>query len=145
MTDPTEDICDALVTFVNGLTVPTSLSLAVAASKPANPKAELKREHADLQVLFVPYAEEEEKIGRGGQVLELFQISMMVIRKIDQAFTRIALSQLVRELRAEIRTGGKMAGYTYSHGETVTKFDLTQLDEQGQFLSIARFSYAGTG
>lgn len=139
MDDPAERICDALVETINSL----ALSLTIEASKPSDPLGELTLEHPTLQAIVFPFGETTERQDRGGGVLERFAISVMVIRMLSAEFTRDRLEQFVRELKSLLR-GKKMAGYTWSAEETATKFDLTQLHEQDQFLSLVRLTYIGT-
>ena len=144
MSDPCEDICDSLVDWANALAeeTPNPLGVAFAASKPADPNAQLELEFNDLQVMFVPYAEEEEKAGRGGVVLETFTVSMMVVRQLSSEFSRPRLAGVVRTLRDQLR-GVRMAGYVYSRSETAVKFDPDQVHDNNQFLSVVRLSYKG--
>lgn len=139
MNDPVEDICDDLVKTINELKLP----LTVTATKPADPLAELKLEHPELQVLVVPFGESSAKIGRGGQVLEVYQATLMIIRMITIEFSLQRLSRFARELVTELR-GDRMAGYVWSGDETVSKFDLAQLHERHQFLSVVRLSYTAS-
>lgn len=146
MNDPCEDICDALVTFVNGLRNTESNPLApitCEASKPENPSGLLKLEHKTIQVLVFPSGEEEDKIGRGGQVLERYEVTMLVVRQLSSEFTRVALSRFVRSLKSAIR-GQRMAGFVYSTAETVSKFDPERIHESNQFVSAVKFTYSGT-
>lgn len=140
MTDPCEAICDAQVEFANAI---SGLDISFEAKRTENPDGELRLEHSGLQVFFIPFAEQETKTGRGGEVLEVFETSMLVVRKITPEFTRSVLSGFVRAIRAEFR-GKKMAGFRYMTSETVTKFDPEQLDKYGQFCSVVRLSYMGT-
>lgn len=141
MTDPTEDIADALVAHTNQL---PELSLAFEASKPEDPLALLQLEHHGVQVYFVPFGETfEEKIDRAGRARMSYQVTMMVIRKLENQITREVMGLLVRQLTRQIR-GERMAGYVWAADETVTKFDLTQLHEKNQFVGIVRLTYLGT-
>lgn len=147
MTDPAEDISDALVAYINGLVAqdPSPLSMMCRAENPDDPNAQLKAEHTDLQVFFFPYSdEEEEKRGRGGEILETIIVTMMVARQITTTYTRKLLGGFVREIKANIRKSGKKANYTYSRAETVTKFDVDALHETSKkFISIVRLHYIG--
>lgn len=135
--DPVEDICDALVTYINGL---SELSLTAVASKPVDPLDELTLEHPELQVLVVPFGESATKIGRGGHVLEVYQATLMIVRMLTVEFSRERLSLFTRELTAVLR-GERMAGHVWSGDETVSKFDLNQIHEKHQFVSVVRLSY----
>lgn len=145
--DPAEDIADALVDYVNALRSqdPNPLSLTCQASNPDDPKKELEFEHQTIQVFFVPFGEEEEKIGRGSTaterqpVLDTQVVDMLVVRKMTPEFTRRRLGGFVREIKDQIR-GVRMAGYVYSTAETVLKFDLERLNV-GQFCSVVRINY----
>lgn len=140
-TDPVEDIADALVEFTNEV---PDLPLLITASKPEDPLPLLEHEHRDIQIFFIPFGETSEKIGRGGQVVEEYTVTMMVVRKLDdsQKITRVVMSDLVRRIKQAIR-GKRMAGYVWSGDETVSKFDLAQLKEMRQFLSVVRINYSG--
>jgi hypothetical protein len=142
MTDPCEDICDALVAEVNTAAFQTDLDLKFEAANPPSIKKELEREHADLKVFFAPYGEEEEKTDRGGVCLETCEVTMLVVRRIDESVTRQRLNGLVYSIRKKLRAR-KMAGRTWTGGETVTKTDPEQIDEIRQYASISRLRYVG--
>lgn len=137
--DPAEEIADALVETINGL----ALSLSVIATKPDDPLGELTLEHPNLQVLVFPFGEVTTRLDRGGGVLEQLTITLLVVRSLSAEFTRDRLERFTRELKAALR-GKKMAGWTWSAEETASKFDLAQLHEQNQFVSIVRETYIGT-
>ncbi len=146
MPDPGEAICDALVAFIEDHQAGGSntLSLHCSPKAPEDILAELKRESEDLQLFFTPYAETEEKIGRGGQALEEFVVSAVIAKKLSDTFTRKKLFQFVRELRVLVR-GQRMAGYVYSNGETATKYNPDDLHENNRFQSVVRFYYRTVG
>lgn len=144
MSDPCEDICDAIVAYLNAAidVDPNPFEpVTLVASKPADPLAQLTLEFPTIQVFLVPYSDSENKIGRP-KFLEEHQVSVWVIRKIQDAWTRERMSGVVRQVVEYLR-GVKMANYTYSEAITSVKFDLTQLHEKQQFLSITQFRYAG--
>lgn len=136
MTDPVEDICDALVEHINGLV----LSLTAVASKPVNPPEELKLEHPTLQVLVVPIGETGTKISRGGGVLETYTAALWVVRKIDVEFNRPRLSLFTRELTQALR-GLRMAGHVWSGDETLSKYGLQMIHEETQFFALVQLTY----
>jgi hypothetical protein len=140
MSDPAELICEALVSFV----VDLPLSLQAEVVKVEDPLGYLKYEQQTLQVLFHVLSETAEKIGRGGQCLETYTISMLVIRKLDAVYTRNRLAAFTRELKAAIR-GERMASYVWTSDETTAKFDPQQQHELHQFCSLSQFTYSGTG
>lgn len=143
MSDPAEDICEALTTYVGGLASPV-LSLKAAVRKTDDPMGELKVEHQQLEVLFHVASEEAEKIDRGGTCFESFTISMLVIRKQDDEFTRPVMAQFTREIKRAVR-GVIQAGYHWSRDETPVKFDAQQYHELTQYCSKSEFTYIGTG
>lgn len=144
--DPGEAICDALVAYVNQTQATEPFALTFSAENPEDIQAELEREHADLKVFFSPFGETEEKIGRGGHVLEVFEITMLVVRRLDANANRKQLNGLVYEIRRRIRQSReKMAGATWSAGETVVKSDPKQISESIQFTSVSRLRYTRTG
>lgn len=141
MTDPGEDIADALVAYVGAL---GTFSLAADdIRKTDNPLEDLKYEQDGLRVLFHASAEEAERIGRGGQVLERFIVSMLVVRKISDDVTKTMLATFTRELKAAIR-GVRMATYPQTGEATPTKCDGQQM-LQGQFCSVSEFTYSKAG
>jgi hypothetical protein len=141
MTDPVEQISDALVTHLNGLET-GSLGFVFQAEKTDDPDELLYAEQPDLKVLVVPFGETAERIGRGGQAIETYQVNVIVVKKLD-IVTRDALSLFARQLKAAIRPN-RMAGYGWAGDETVTKYDPKILRELNQFASLTRFSYQGT-
>jgi hypothetical protein len=145
MSDPCEDICDAVVTYLNGLvgTDPNPFDpFKFEASKPDDPNAELDKDTSSLRVLLWPHGETEQKIGRGGQVFETFQVAMLVVKKLNTTTDRTMLSTLCRTIKARLR-GQRMAGFVYSLAET-TKADLEQLHDNQRFASATILSYIGT-
>lgn len=140
MNDPAEDICDALVEFVQALESP-DVSLNAQVRKTDNPLGELEYENTDLTVLFHVFSEESTKTGRN-TFQEDFTIAMLVVRKVDSGFTRGVLAKFVREIKAAVR-GVKMAGWTFSADETPVKFDAQQMKDLRQFVSIVHFTYTG--
>lgn len=144
MSDPCEDICDAIVEHLNTAQEeePNPFDpIEFMARKPADPLAELTLEFDEIQVMLVPYADSETKIGRP-KFLEVHEVSLWVVRKLQNEWTRTRMSEVVRQVIERLR-GRKMAGWTYGAAETTTKFDLTQLHEKKQFMSIVRLSYEG--
>lgn len=146
VTDPGEDICDALVQFIKELTTPNEdpadpdVSLKAVIRKTDNPLGEIQHEIDDLLVLLYPSAEAAEKRGRGGECQEEFTISMLVIRQMDSQFTRSRLSQYCREIKAAVR-GVRMAGYIWSAEETTQKFDIEMAQDTTTFASVTDFHY----
>jgi hypothetical protein len=136
MTDPVEDICDALVEHINGLV----LSLTAVASKPENPPEELKLEHPELQVLVVPIGETATKIGRGGHVLETYQVALWVVRKLSVEFNRARLSLFTREVTQALR-GERMAGHVWSGDETLSKYAIRMIHETTEFFALVQLTY----
>ena len=124
-------------------------------SKPKDPNAELEPPTQDpngppdtrfdtTRVLFWPHGESEQKIGRGGTVLETFDVSALFVRRLTDEYDRDTLGEVVRTLKQKIRKGGKMAGYTYKTAVTA-KFDLDLLHENGLFYCATVLSYMGAG
>lgn len=144
MSDPCQLIAQAQVAAVNAAVAAGQFALTFQASSPEDPKGEIESESLDLRVLFFPYGETEEKIGRGGQVLEIFTTSLLVSRRLDETVKQDKMLSFVRALRASFR-GVKMAGYRYVDSEIVSKFDVNKMHERNHFLSVVRFSYMGTG
>jgi hypothetical protein len=145
MTDPCEDICDAIVAYLNALVDedPNPFDpFNFEASKPADPNAELDAGTESLRILLWPHGETETKIGRGGQVLETFMVAMLVVQSLSTTVNRQILSTLCRTVKAQLR-GVRMAGFVYSTAET-TKADLEQLHENKRFASATILSYTGT-
>lgn len=148
MTDPGEDICNALIQFVSELPTPSEgpdqdepqVSLAAKIRKTDNPLGEIEHEVEDLLVLMYPSAEAAEKRGRGGECIEEFTVSMLVIRKMDSRFTRSRLSQYVREIKAAVR-GVRMAGYIWSSEDTTQKYDIGMAADTNTFASVTDFIY----
>lgn len=152
MPDPGEEICDALVEFLRGLQtigenpLAPEVSLKANIRKTDNPLGELEHEVVELTALLYPSAEAAEKRGRGGECMEEFTISMLVVRKMDDQFTRSRLSQFCRELKKRVR-GVRMAGYIWAAEETTQKYDIAMAQNPGTFASVTDFHYlsGGTG
>lgn len=143
MSDPTEDICDAIVTFLNAAQEEEPNPFGVmefTASKPADPLGELDSVQHETQVYLVPIAESEEKIGRY-KAMEVHQASLWIARSMVESPTRASLSGLVRDIKKVLR-GRKMATYTFSLIETASKFDPERL-HKGQFFSVLVATYRG--
>lgn len=147
MSEPAEAICDALVAYVKTLnaTSTPAVSLQATIKKTENPKGELKYEHQQLAVLFFPLSEEAEKMGRGGQCLERFTIAMIVVRKLSEEFTRAKLARYTREIKAAVRSAGKMADATFSADATPVLADADQINELNQYSSVSEFAYTKAG
>lgn len=144
MDDPCELICVAQAAAVDAAAETAGTFIATFnATTPEDPSAELERETQDLRVMFIPYSDEETKIGRCGEAYERFTTSMLVVRKRSDEFTRRVMGKLVRQIRGVLR-GQAMAGYRYVGAETASKFDLDQLHDRRQYVSIVRFTYQGT-
>lgn len=143
MNDPGEEICDALVEFISGLT-PSNGCLTADVHKTDNPLAEIEHEVAGLTVLLHAAAERADKIGRGGQCFEQYVISMLVVRKLDDEFTGAVLNNYVREIKAAVR-GQRMAGRVWSVDETVVRFDPQIRKDLSQFCSVVQFTYSEAG
>jgi hypothetical protein len=141
MSDPCEDICDALVEFLNSQDEGT-YSLEFLADKPEDPNGELDKADDNVKVLFWPHGESEAKIGRTGQVVRKFSVAMLVLRKLSGDFTRRALSDFATEVMDSLR-GEKMADRRYSTAET-TKTDLVQLHEDKRLAVATILTYTGT-
>lgn len=142
--DPVEDIADAMVTFLNGApnwSEPPTLKFNAEKSDSAFGKVYKERQVA-LQVLVVPWGEAAEKIGRGGQALESYQVELVIIRLLDAEWTRTRLSVFARQLKLAIRRNVRLGGYVWSGDETVTKFDPIALAEMNQFATATRFNFA---
>lgn len=144
MTDPGEDIADALAAYVKDLDVPDPLSLVGEIEKTDNIKKVLNLEWDQLKVAFYAVSEEAEKIGRGGEALERFTIAMLVIRKINAEYTKAKLAQYVREIKKQLR-GISMAGCRFTSDATPVKCDADQLNDHNQFCSISEFTYSTAG
>lgn len=145
--DPVEDIADALVTFLNDDKSEwgEQPEIVFTAVKNADPTKELTVENlATTQVFVAPYGETGQKIGRGGQALETYQVFLLVVRGITTEFTRTKLAEFVRQLKLAIRKGGKMAGYHWRGDETTAKYQLEALTQVNHFASSIRFDYSGT-
>lgn len=143
MTDPTEDIADAIVIYINHPDRQAAFSFRFVASNPPEPSREMETELEGLRVLAFPYGDEAERIGRGGQAAENYLVTVMVMRKITDTITRARLLGLVREIRLAIRHA-QMAGYSWTADETITKYDPEQLRSSGTFTSVFRTTFAGT-
>mgnify|MGYP007071638828 CR=1 FL=1 len=144
MTDPSEDICDALVTFARALTAPDVSLTAAEVRKSDNPLKELDGDQPLLKVFFHASSEDAERIGRGAEVLEHFVITMLVVRKLNAEFTKQVLAIYTRELKAAIR-GQRMAGYPQTAEATPVKVDSQQIFDRQQFCSITEFTYSKAG
>lgn len=142
MSDPCEDICTAVAAWLNDSANFTP-STPIEFTTPTDPNAELELENETLRGLLFPYADEESKIGRGGEVFETFTVSLLVIVKLDDNLTRQLLGGLVREVRAALR-GVTQATYRYVTSEIATKFDPEALHLRNQFQSVVRITYMGT-
>lgn len=142
MDDPCELICEAQAAAVQAAAEGTFFA-EFTATTPEDPNAELERETPGIRVMFYPYGDEETKIGRGGEAYEQFTTSMVIVRKRSDEFTRKAMGKLARQIRGQLR-GQAMAGYRYVRSETASKFDLDQLHDRRQYVSIVRFVYEGT-
>lgn len=143
MSDQTEDIADALVTFVQGLADESPpISMIADVRKTDNPLGELSGEIGNLTVLFHGMEEEEELLTRGGTSRQLYTVAMLVARKLTTEMTREKLAGYVTELKNAIR-GISMAGYAYNEQRQAVKYDPVQRLELGQFLSVVHFTYAG--
>lgn len=143
--DPVEDIADAMVTFLNGAAGwadPPSLTFAAEKSDSAIGKV-YKEKQVAIKVLVVPWGEAAEKIGRGGQGLESYQVEIVIVRQLDADFTRQSMSRFARELKLAVRHAVRIGGYPWIGDETVMKFDTIALAEMGNFATATRFSFAG--
>jgi len=151
MTDPGEDICDALVEYLNTLQTTAQdndeekpFGFTFEAKKTQDIQEEFEREHADLKVFFAPFGETEHKAGRGGEALITWDVSMLVVRRLDVNGTREQLNGLVYSIRRNIRRSRlKMAGRTYVGAETVIKSTPAETSQRMQFVSVTRLSYEG--
>lgn len=145
--DPVEDIADALVEFLNGdksewLEQP---DIAFVAVKDSDPTQRLTVENlSSVQVFVVPFGETAQKIGRGGQALETYQVFLLVVRGVNGQFTRSRLAEFARQLKLAVRRGGKMAGYHWRGDETTAKYQLEALQQVDHFASSVRFDFSGT-
>ena len=145
MSDPCEDICEALVAFLNALLEESPNPcepFRFVASKPDDPNAELDKECADLRIMVWPHGSAEVKAGRGGECLETFQVTMLIIRDL-KGNVRAELAGLARTIRTRLR-GQRMAGYAYS-GAEATGFDLQILHDQQRFADATILTYKGMG
>lgn len=141
--DPVEDIADALVTFLENAenwSAPPSLKFTVI--KDATPEIHLEKIKTTT-VFVIPFGEAAEKIGRGGQALETYQVFTMVYRPMDSEFTRQLLSKLSRELKLAIRGATRMAGCVWTGDETSVKFNPQVGKDSKAFVDGTQFSYAG--
>lgn len=137
MSDLAEDICDAIVTYLKAQT----FEYQGVIRRTDNPLGDLQHETLELSVLVHATEEEAEKIGRGGQCLERFAMSVLVVRKLDVTFTKSNLAGYARAVKTALR-GQTMAGCTWSGDTTNVKSDFRQLDELGQFCSVFQVVYS---
>lgn len=143
MSDPAEDIADALAAHVNGLQETDSpFAFTFTASVPDDIQDELKREHLDLKVFFASYGESVEKRDRGGGALIQPQVSLLVARRVDSAYTRRALNNLVWAIRSAVRKASP-AGWTWTADDTVVKGSDVTTSSGNQFVSVSRFTFTG--
>jgi hypothetical protein len=143
--DPVEDIADALVVFfedAESWTAPPSMNFEVI--KDAVPDEKLKKELLqNLKVFVVPFGEAAEKIGRGGQALETYQVFVVVARAMNADFTQPKLAKLTRELKLAVRKSPRMAGYPWQGDETSVKLNTPLAREADVFVSGFMVSYTG--
>lgn len=137
MSDPAEDICDAIVSYLGEQTFDYQATIR----RTDNPLGDLEHETLGLTLLVHPTDEEAEKIGRGGQCLERFTISILVIRKLQDAFTKSKLSSFARDVKTSLR-GVSQAGHTWSGDITTVKHDFRQVDDLNQFVSVFQVVYS---
>lgn len=137
MSDPGEQIADAVVSYLRAV---TTFSLQAEIRKAESPLEELQYEHQQLAVLVYPSSEEAEKAGRGGQCLEGFTVSLLVVRKLTSELTKQRLSEFTREVKTALR-GQSQAGYTWSREATTTRADPVQLKELSQFCGVVEITY----
>ncbi len=141
--DPVEDIADALVTFLENAanwSEPPSLEFEVI--KDATPELHLEKIKSTT-VFVIPFGEAAEKIGRGGQALETYQVFTMVYRPMDSTIGRTELANFSRQLKLAIRKQGRMAGFSWSGDETSVKFNPQVGKDSKAFVDGTQFNYAG--
>lgn len=143
--DPVEDIADALVAFLEDAenwTPPPSIAFEV--EKDATPDAKLEKEKLrQSKVFVVPFGETAEKIGRGGQALEVYQVFVVFARAMDNDFTRPKLAKWAREVKLAIRSATRMAGYAWAGDDTTVKLNTPLARENDVFVSGVLLSYSG--
>lgn len=142
--DPVEDIADALVTFLEGApnwTPPASMNFVV--EKNATPEEKLYKEKQKTLIAFVvPFGETAQKIGRGGEALEVYQVYVVISRELNADFTRQNLSLFAREVKLAIRKNRRMAGCVWSGDQTDQKYNATLLMDHNTFVCSMRFDFA---
>lgn len=142
MTDPGEDICDAIVSYINALS-PWPFDFQFQAKSPNDIREELERENADLKVLFWPKGEEEGgKVDRQGAAMVTATIGMIVNRRLTDGATRRQLNDLTWTIRTQLR-GIAQAGFKWSTAETTVKADRIQIEESDLFASEINLYYVG--
>lgn len=143
--DPVEDIADALVAFLEGApswSEPPSIVFEVV--KDATPDEKLKKEELRKSKVFVvPYGETAEKIGRGGQALEVYQVFLVFARAMDADFTQPKLAKWAREVKLAIRKSPRMAGHPWAGDDTTVKLNTPLAREADVFVSGVMLSYSG--
>ena len=118
-------------------------SLNFETVKDAVPEQKLYKEKLKTLTAFVvPFGESAQKIGRGGQALETYQVFLIIAREMDVTFTREKLSRLSRELKLAIRRSARMAGCPWMGDETTQKYDERMLREHNNFVSSTRFDFS---
>lgn len=143
--DPVEDIADALVDFLgNAAEWPESPSMAFEVIKDATPDDKLEKEKLKgTKVFVVPFGESAEKIGRGGQALETYQVFVVVARAMDADFTQPKLAKFTRELKLAIRRQPRMAGFPWQGDDTTVKLNTALARETDVFISGVMVSFTG--
>lgn len=146
MSDPVEDIADAMVDFLNGSKTgwPQEPTISFSAVKTADPTPFLQVEKlSTTQVFVIPFGESYQRTDRGGGGMETYSVFLLIVREVNKTFTMEKLGLFARQLKLAIRKNRRIGGYVFSRDETTFKYQMEALQQYNHFANSTRFDFIG--